>query len=158
MVADFPEMGQTVLVEWQQNQQNFVLAGPTGPAGENQAGLPGVGMLENPGPNSFQSGIGVISGWVCEADMVEIAIGAFASQAAAYGTERLDTEDICGDTDNGFGLLFNWNLLGDGEHEVVAVVDGEEFRPGHGAGDDLGGGVCPRRGGPMYGRGFPCAG
>ena len=127
VVEDFPDSGRTVTVEWQQNSQNFVLAGPTSPAGENQAGPPGVGVLENPGPNSFQSGIGVISGWVCEADMVELAIGAFAPQAAAYGTERLDTEDICGDTDNGFGLLFNWNLLGDGEHEVVAVVDGEEL-------------------------------
>ena len=48
-------------------------------------------------------------------------------QAAAYGTERVDTADICGDTDNGFGLLFNWNLLDDGEHEVVAFVDGIEL-------------------------------
>ena len=45
----------------------------------------------------------------------------------AYGTERTDTIAVCGDTDNGFGLLFNWNLLGDGEHEVVAYVDGDEF-------------------------------
>ncbi|MCY4385769.1 MAG: hypothetical protein OXC18_01555, partial [Desulfurellaceae bacterium] len=36
-------------------------------------------------------------------------------------------EEICGDTDNGFGLLFNWNLLGDGEHTVVARVDGAEL-------------------------------
>ena len=48
-------------------------------------------------------------------------------QPAAYGTERLDTESMCGDTANGFGLLFNWNLLGEGEHEVVAFVDGEEL-------------------------------
>ena len=34
---------------------------------------------------------------------------------------------MCGDTANGFGLLFNWNLLGEGEHEVVAFVDGEEL-------------------------------
>ena len=32
-----------------------------------------------------------------------------------------------GDTDNGFGLLFNWNLLRDGEHDVVALVDGVEL-------------------------------
>ena len=32
-----------------------------------------------------------------------------------------------GDTDNGFGLLFNWNLLGDGAHTVVALVDGMEL-------------------------------
>ena len=34
---------------------------------------------------------------------------------------------MCGDTDNGFGLLFNWNLLGDGVHTVVALADGEAF-------------------------------
>ena len=68
-----------------------------------------------------------MSGWVCEAEEVEIAIGTLAPQVAAYGTERLDTQDACGDTNNGFGLLFNWNLLGDGEHEVVAYVDDEEL-------------------------------
>ena len=86
-----------------------------------------VGYLENPGPASFQSGIDFISGWVCEADEVEIQIGDLPVQEAAYETERLDTLDACGDTDNGFGLLFNWSLLGDGEHEVVALVDGVEL-------------------------------
>ena len=86
-----------------------------------------MGVLENPGPHSFQSGIGVISGWVCDADEVEIAIGALGRHGAAYGTERLDTAAVCGDTDNGFGLLFNWNLLGDGAHAVVASVDGVEL-------------------------------
>ena len=80
------------------------------------------GSLENPGAASPQSGIGLISGWVCEAEEVEIEIetarGTTVRQEAAYGTERLDTAAECGDTDNGFGLLFNWNLLGDGEHEV----------------------------------------
>ena len=85
-----------------------------------------LGQLENPGPHSFQSGIGVISGWVCEAEQVEIELNGEA-QPAAYGTERLDTQGVCGDTDNGFGLLFNWNLLGAGEHDVVAYVDEEEL-------------------------------
>ena len=84
------------------------------------------GVVENPGPNSYQSGIGVISGWVCAADLVEIEIGDFLPQAAAYGTERLDTVGMCGDADNGFGLLFNWNLLGAGEHTVRVLADGEE--------------------------------
>ncbi len=95
------------------------------------AGTAGVGYLENPGGNSFQSGIGVISGWVCEADRVEIEIeterGTVERYAASYGTERLDTDPDCGDTDNGFGLLFNWNRLGAGEHTVSAWVDGEEL-------------------------------
>ena len=89
------------------------------------------GSLENPPPGSFQSGIGLLSGWVCEAEAVTIEIetahGEVVELAAAYGTERADTAAICGDIGNGFGLLFNWNLLGDGEHAVVVLVDGIEL-------------------------------
>ena len=112
-----------------------VEAGPVVIALQGQGGATGAytlqvtfvpGFLENPGANSFQSGIGLISGWTCDADEVEIVLNG-EPQEAAYGTARLDTEAVCGDTDNGFGLLFNWNLLGDGEHEVVALVDGVEL-------------------------------
>ncbi len=48
--------------------------------------------------------------------------------ATASGTARADTAPVCGDSDNGFGLLFNWNLLGDGVHPVVVRVDGAEWR------------------------------
>jgi len=89
------------------------------------------GRLENPGPHAFQSGIGALWGWVCEAEQVEIEIGTeqgdFAWHVAAYGLERGDTLDACGDTDNGFVLLLNWNLLGDGAHTVTALVDGVEL-------------------------------
>ena len=126
-VEDFPTRDKTVTLAWQQTQQNFVIVDGPAPAGTtNRAGTPGVGYLENPGPNSFQSGIGVISGWVCEGAEVIIELNG-EPQPATYGTERLDTEEACGDTDNGFGLLFNWNLLGDGEHTVVAWVDGVEL-------------------------------
>ena len=124
--ADFPTMDETVTLAWQQTQQNFVIVDGAAPAGANRMGTPGVGYLENPGPNSFQSGIGVLSGWACEGEEVVIELNG-QPQPAAYGTERLDTLEMCGDTDNGFGLLFNWNLLGEGEHEVVAFVDGEEL-------------------------------
>ena len=125
--ADFPTMDETVTLAWQQTQQNFVLVDGPAPAGTtNRMGTPGMGHLENPGPNSFQSGIGVLSGWACEGEEVVIELNG-APQPAAYGTERLDTLEMCGDTANGFGLLFNWNLLGEGEHEVVAFVDGEEL-------------------------------
>ena len=137
VAEDFPLPGETVTLAWQQNKQNFVITSGTRPAGENRAGIAGMGYLENPGADSFQSGIGVISGWVCEAEGVEIEIetesGETARQVAAYGTERLDTArradgtPLCGDTDNGFGLLFNWNRLGAGEHEVVAYVDDVEL-------------------------------
>ena len=124
--TDFPLAGEHVTLVWQQAQQNFAIADGEAPRGADRAGAIQVGYLENPGPNSFQSGIGVISGWVCEAETVEIVLNGEA-QPAAYGTERLDTLEACGDTDNGFGLLFNWNLLGEGEHTVVARVDGEEL-------------------------------
>ena len=87
---------------------------------------PLVGFLENPRAGAHQSGVGVISGWVCEADTVDIEING-VPYPVPYGTARLDTEDACGDVDNGFGLLFNWNLLGDGAHTVVAVADGVEL-------------------------------
>ena len=126
-VADFPSLDESMTLVWQQPQQNFVIVDGAEPNGENRAGRAGVGYLENPSPNAFQSGIGVISGWVCEADAVEIEIGALGTQLAGYGTERLDTQEVCGDTNNGFGLLFNWNLLSDGEHEVVTYADEEEL-------------------------------
>ena len=138
VVEDFPMSGEMVTLAWQETKQNFVITSGLRPAGTNMAGVASRGYLENPGPDSFQSGIGVISGWVCEADEVEIAIetaqGAVLRYEAAYGTERADTAlprkdgtPLCGDTDNGFGLLFNWNRLGAGEHTVVALVDGEEL-------------------------------
>ncbi len=89
------------------------------------------GELENPGPASSQSGTGALWGWVCHAELVEIEIepeqGEVTRYVAAYGTERPDTLERCGDVDNGFELVFNWNRLGDGEHTVTALVDGVEL-------------------------------
>jgi hypothetical protein len=61
--------------------------------------------LENPQPASFQSGIGVVSGWACSAQRIDIVFDSFPPVQAAYGTNRGDTAVACGDTDNGFGLL-----------------------------------------------------
>jgi YVTN family beta-propeller protein len=85
-----------------------------------------IATLENPAPGSFQSGIGLISGWVCEAQVIEVEIDGQRVRAA-YGTTRGDTVGVCGDDNNGFGLTFNWNLLGGGVHVVRALADGNEF-------------------------------
>ena len=129
LVQDFPSPGKAVRLVWQQGLQNFMLAPLDGSPADSPAGPDDgpMGVLENPGPGSWQSGIGVLSGWVCEADMVEVVLDDRPAQLAAYGTERPDTEEICGDSDNGFGLLFNWNRLEDGVHTVRALADGEEF-------------------------------
>ena len=130
VVADFPAAGETTTLRWEQALQNFVIASGEGGGGGKQL-TPEQAILGNPAPRSFQSGVGVLSGWVCEADTVELvfetATGATITEEAGYGTERLDTAGKCGDTDNGFGLLFNWNRLGGGQHTVRAYADGEAF-------------------------------
>ena len=108
------------------------------PAPEDVPEDPPVGALENPGLASFQSGIGLLPGWVCEADVVEVELTGLDRtyrRAAADGTDRADTAGACEDADNGFGLLFNWNLLllhadppwDTGVFTVRAVADGVEF-------------------------------
>ena len=89
-----------------------------------------VGVLENPRPASSQSGIGLISGWVCAGAVVELEVDGTPLGAAASGTSRADvaaTGACGGRADVGFGLLFNWNLLGDGAHTIRALADGVEF-------------------------------
>lgn len=90
------------------------------------------GNLENPSPDSAASGVGIISGWVCEArdlavevmttleDGTEIVVD---QQPIPYGSNRPDTQGVCGDQENGFGLLYNWGNLGAGDYTVVAWVD-----------------------------------
>lgn len=125
-LADFPDAGASRTLRWQQSQQNFVLTDGSPGRGGGTSGAP-PHVLENPVPGSFQSGIGLISGWVCDAQTITIRFDDGPPQEAAYGTSRGDTQGACGDTDNGFGLPFNWNLLDDGLHTVVASADGVEF-------------------------------
>ena len=125
-LADFPDAGASRTLRWQQSQQNFVLTDGSPGRGGGTSGAP-PHVLENPVPGSFQSGIGLISGWVCDAQTITIRFDDGPPQEAAYGTSRGDTQGACGDTDNGFGLPFNWNLLDDGLHTVTASADGVEF-------------------------------
>ena len=102
-----------------------------------------VGYLENPGPDSFQSGVGVISGWTCvkqdavdNGDHTSERGSVSASRRRGMGPSGLDTarypdgRRLCGDMDNGFGLLFNWNRLGDGEHDRRGPGGRDRIRPG----------------------------
>jgi hypothetical protein len=42
-----------------------------------------------------------------------------------YGSKRLDTQGACGDSNNGFGLLWNMALLPPGADEAVLYADGQ---------------------------------
>ena len=124
-LPDFPTPGASRTLRWQQAQQNFVITAGSPQGGGTSGATPHI--LENPQPGSFQSGVGVISGWACEAQSIEISFDGGPRLQAGTGTIREDTQGVCGDTNNGFGLLYNWNRLGDGPHTVTAYADGVEF-------------------------------
>ncbi len=46
----------------------------------------------------------------------------------ARNISRGDTEAVCGDRENGFILLWNWNLMGEGRHTAELVVDGRTIQ------------------------------
>ena len=89
-----------------------------------------MGNLGNPPNDGVVSGIGVISGWVCAANEVEIRISAsgFSTRRlnAAYGTTRADTVEECDDNspDTGFGMTYNFNHLPEGTYTIGAYADG----------------------------------
>ncbi len=129
-LADFPQVGATTQVVWSEAQQGFVIGvGEITPGPEDTPGDFTRYVLGNPGAGTYQSGVGVLSGWACEAETVAVVITPETGEAvrveAAYGTERRDTREECGDVDNGYGVLFNWNRLGDGEYVVDLLVDGQ---------------------------------
>ena len=127
-LPDFPASGETTVVQWEESLQNFVITDgqPNTGGGDNR--VSGIdALLENPSLGSAQSGLGVISGWACEAAEIVIELNGMPLRAA-YGTEReAAVERRCGHSDAGFSLLWNWNNLGPGTHTVRARIDGQEF-------------------------------
>ncbi|MDZ7621713.1 MAG: trypsin-like peptidase domain-containing protein [Candidatus Competibacteraceae bacterium] len=133
ILPNFPQTGRNAIVRWSEPHQNFVIASAT----RNSAGAPlggvaplaagGRANLESPAPGSFESGLGLIRGWACDARSVEIQINDGARQPVAYGTRRADTIGVCGHANTGFGYTVNWNNIGDGAHTVRAFIDGVEF-------------------------------
>ncbi len=133
-LLDFPAPGRTTQVMWQESQQNFAIAG----LDQTETGAPDVPRrvpraaesrfwLDNPAPDSFQSGVGMISGWICEADKLELSFDGRDRKQIPYGAPHGGTVDICGDRDNAFGMLYNFNLLGPGPHQMQLFADDEEI-------------------------------
>lgn len=85
------------------------------------------GLLEEPGDGSFQSGIGLIRGWRCEEAQIQVQIDDGPLLTAAYGTTRPDTQSVCGDENNGWGITTNWNRFGDGQHIIRAFANNVQF-------------------------------
>jgi hypothetical protein len=91
-------------------------------------GAVAAGSLENPQPSSIESGIGVISGWNCQATAITIQIDNAPPVLAPYGSLRADTSTICGgNITTGFSYLINYNTLTTGSHTIKALADGVLF-------------------------------
>ena len=126
-VPDFPTPGDSVTLVWQEARQHFVLTDGRPPPRFPSTGPSALaGALENPAPNTFQSGLGLLSGWVCDADEVTVEIDG-QPYPVPSGLTRPDTRAVCGDADNGFAKVFNWNALENREYAVAAAADGAVF-------------------------------
>ncbi|MDZ7622377.1 MAG: fibronectin type III domain-containing protein [Candidatus Competibacteraceae bacterium] len=137
VLSDFPRPGDSVTVRWSEAQQNFMIVGTSIKKDvANQRNITATqhpfksfhaAHQESPSEGSYESGIGLIRGWVCGASTVEVEIDGGARYTTAYGTPRGDTAAACDTTNTGYGLTFNWNALGDGPHTLRALADGVEF-------------------------------
>ena len=84
-----------------------------------------LGVIEVPAPGRIATGIGLISGWHCDGGVIQVRIDDGELITTASGTPREDTSSVCGRTDTGFGVLWNFNLLDPTQsHRVVAYADG----------------------------------
>ncbi len=134
-LPDFPRAGSSVTVRWSEAHQNFVIVGTSinrDSANQRNSAMAhpfasSLAAQESPSEGSYESGIGLIRGWVCSASTVEVEIDGGERRPTAHGTQRGDTTAACGAANTGYGLTFNWNSLGNGPHTLRALADGVEF-------------------------------
>ena len=84
------------------------------------------GYIEHPRNGDFVSGISAVSGWLCDAKRIVVEFDRDRAKRffVPYGGTRTDTRIHCLDSRNGFSLLLNWNLLGEGKHTMRLWKDG----------------------------------
>lgn len=103
----------------------WVVALTVGIIGASTAGATGV--LGTPVDGTVVSGVGVISGYHCTSKNIEVFIDGVSYGKAGAGTQLLGTQGVCGRTDTGFSLLYNFNNLADGQHTFSVYADGVLF-------------------------------
>ncbi|MBB1073121.1 DUF1566 domain-containing protein [Rhodoferax sp. 4810] len=84
-------------------------------------------QLDSPVNGSYESGIGVVHGWVCNANQVTVKVDNEEAFQIAYGAERLDSQTVCNDTNNGFAAAINWSDYNTGGHALKLIADGVEL-------------------------------
>ena len=108
----------------------FVLLAPS---------LAAAATLGVPGEGTTLSGVGVISGWKCEAvgdltvrffaDGSPVRVAGLDTFPLLYGSARPDVRDAgaCPDADVGFVAIWNWGNFDDGAYTAVVYDKGVEF-------------------------------
>ncbi len=82
--------------------------------------------LESPAAGQTVTGVGLLSGWACNATTVSVRFDERGDRIPVpVGGSRGDTESVCGHTDTGFALLLNWNNFGAGDHTLELFIDGQ---------------------------------
>lgn len=81
-------------------------------------------VLGTPPDGSTVSGISVISGYHCTSKDIEVFIDGVSKGKAGAGNRLLGTQDVCGHTETGYSLLFNFGNLADGQHTISVTADG----------------------------------
>lgn len=82
------------------------------------------GYLENPVAGGIESGIGLVSGWHCTAKEIRVFIDGVDIGTSGVGSIRNDTAPICGRSNTGFSVLYNYNKLTPGLHAISVYADG----------------------------------
>jgi len=103
----------------------WLVAITVGIIGASNAGATGV--LGTPVDGTIVSGVGVISGYHCTSKDIEVFIDGVSLGKAGAGTQLLGTQGVCGRTDTGFSLLYNFNNLPNGQHTFSVYADGVLF-------------------------------
>ena len=82
--------------------------------------------LESPAAGQTVTGVGLLSGWACNATTVSVRFDERGDRIPVpVGGSRKDTESVCGHADTGFALLLNWNNFGAGDHTFELFIDGQ---------------------------------
>jgi len=92
-------------------------------------GVAHAATLEIPTPYTTLSGIGVVSGWKCEAEDLTVRFDGGPPLPLLHGSSRADVRaaGACPHDQVGFVSIMNWGELGDGRHTAVVYDDGVEF-------------------------------
>lgn len=86
-----------------------------------------VGTLGTPNKNQKVSGVGVISGYHCTSNNIDVYMDGVHLGKAGAGTKLLGTVDTCGKAETGFSLLYNFNNLNEGTHTIEVYADNVRF-------------------------------